>query len=811
MAGVTEHAASDAAIISANIGLPGEAVRGQWWFRTHRPALLKQFVGMLSHSEAVMGICVSEVGNLDDLLNAGDIHRFEDLIHEAFRSVPGATEHGLPQIFWPKLMGETLSVWKAGVRVEQMQPLNKLQGLAKFRVAERFRLTDASERNPVSIIVYHTHQPASKKRPFRMHHRVNFCRQVIQDAIRMHTVDDNNVGFLCLGDPNCNRGHWLTAYNQCRLWRLHFATPQLIFADAEKAANPKLAKPGDCAVCHGIEGLEGLQEDCNVKNKDLGHDCVAVRWRCVDIRLERARAPLPACGRKEEHEKNNSNEQAQLDLQARLWQEETRRVREAAKREYALESEAEAEEAVVKRQRAACEEEAKRQALEEAKRREQEATAAATAEIRRLRSEAEAWAAAEAAASSQRLACEEEANRQASKRREQEATAAATAEIRRQQTETDWRAEEDEIDFGTDEDPDESSDDEHAQDEEFWQMAKQLAIAVVSSVGGHRLPDLIDPRRLARLCSRLSERDQSVFLGAVNLFFHEIPRGGVSEHPRPAIRLKSAEAILEAWRCLFERRRQMEQNDNKALEDSDARAEIWTRWCNEWLAENLTAQQQRYRWSQKTSIFGAYMRRTYGSKKFFFALLETGITWAAPKDLLSSDPDSAAEHVVGHFVKWVQRVTNSIDQHAAADTTVQARVRSGSGPGQHGLDPRQVENRNARDNARRDYYQTLHLEAQLRASKGKGKGKSKRQGKGGAAEHSRGEEGDAEHSRGQAVTPKRWENLTYNEKWWLDELWSRKLLEKMRVAESRCDGKIEAARFSLSPETFLDGPGLHAK
>lgn len=143
------------------------------------------------------------------------------------------------------------------------------------------------------------------------------------------------------------------------------------------------------------------------------------------------------------------------------------------------------------------------------------------------------------------------------------------------------------------------------------------------------------------------------------------------------------------------------------------------------------------------------------------------------------------------FATWVQDVIRSIEDHKNRDATKEARARSGSAYGQHGLTDRQVQDRSERDKARRDYWWTMTLQGQLQAGKGKGKGK------GVASEHDSGK--GACKSKGGAPqhAPKQWDEFSWNEQWWLRELWNGNLRARVQAAERRCGGRVQAEQFYM--------------
>ena len=100
---------------------------------------------------------------------------------------------------------------------------------------------------------------------------------------------------------------------------------------------------------------------------------------------------------------------------------------------------------------------------------------------------------------------------------------------------------------------------------------------------------------------------------------------------------------------------------------------------------------------------------------------------------------------------------------------MEAQIRSGLAFGMHGLTRQEEWDRQARSTARKNYYQTVDLYNQYKASKGKGKGKGK---------------------------PKSWGEMSRSEKWWLEELWEGRLRKQMDEAEGKCH-RIQAPRFFL--------------
>ena len=87
MSGATEHTGGAAehtgymekgCVVSLNVGLPGQAVKGKNW-KTHRQALLNIFVKALSFSSDTIGMLVSEVGSVRDPYDTDDRASFDRL------------------------------------------------------------------------------------------------------------------------------------------------------------------------------------------------------------------------------------------------------------------------------------------------------------------------------------------------------------------------------------------------------------------------------------------------------------------------------------------------------------------------------------------------------------------------------------------------------------------------------------------------------------------------------------------------------------------------------------------------------------
>ena len=218
------------------------------------------------------------------------------------------------------------------------------------------------------------------------------------------------------------------------------------------------------------------------------------------------------------------------------------------------------------------------------------------------------------------------------------------------------------------------------------------------------------------------------------------------EDPTQARILKPAAEIEAGWKMIFERRRMTEIDDRRPIYCQERLARMWTDWQRAWFAENLTPEQSQKKWSQKTSIWNAFIKREAGTKHFVVAFWQTGLPWAPPLEMLNANLTGALEHVATHFARWTRQLARSVAYHKRHPATNEATRRSGRSRGQHGLTDQEWQDREDKRAATRDYYHAidLHVEDQaanvwrnyqpVAASKGKGR---KRDHRGrGAAEHS---------------------------------------------------------------------------
>ena len=133
-------------------------------------------------------------------------------------------------------------------------------------------------------------------------------------------------------------------------------------------------------------------------------------------------------------------------------------------------------------------------------------------------------------------------------------------------------------------------------DEEDWGMLVQLAWST------HLLPELahhtgtlncLKAMAPPQLFKCLDEEERRILRTATEQFLMGA-ESSASEHGRgrAGLRPKAPEELRKAWLELFQRRRREQADDMDLLRDQATKWRIYTRWMNDWLNENLTADQR---------------------------------------------------------------------------------------------------------------------------------------------------------------------------------------------------------------------------
>ena len=125
--------------------------------------------------------------------------------------------------------------------------------------------------------------------------------------------------------------------------------------------------------------------------------------------------------------------------------------------------------------------------------------------------------------------------------------------------------------------------------------------------------------------------------------------------------------------------------------------------------------------SQKTSIFGAWVRQTFGSKALLMAILQSGpnlMPSGAPEHARDfSGPEERALRCLEELVAWLARFADALVEHRNKDPTQEARRRSGVQRGQSGLTQEEHEQRTRRDKAQLRLREAWQVQTKLNAYK----------------------------------------------------------------------------------------------
>lgn len=126
-------------------------------------------------------------------------------------------------------------------------------------------------------------------------------------------------------------------------------------------------------------------------------------------------------------------------------------------------------------------------------------------------------------------------------------------------------------------------------------------------------------------------------------------------------------------------------DDTRPLTDEKAKTTIYAEWTFEWLANNLTQEQQSGPSSRRASIFAVYSLQWQILPR---GLLDSGLVWTPNLKQVQTNMPGASEHFAQRFYEfcgWIQVVLEAIRKHTDDDEMTEARCMSGDIESQHGL------------------------------------------------------------------------------------------------------------------------------
>ena len=164
--------------------------------------------------------------------------------------------------------------------------------------------------------------------------------------------------------------------------------------------------------------------------------------------------------------------------------------------------------------------------------------------------------------------------------------------------------------------------------------------------------------------------------------------------------------------------RALKHTDDHILTEDEVVA-TYRGWMHAWLAKELRPEQKSKTKSHKSSIFGAWVRTTFGSKAFLCAMLQFGPTLmprgSAKHASRFESQEKRAMQCLEELLKWLSQFADALMKHHENKATQVARQRSGTQRHTTGLTQQEREQRSRRDTARQRLQQAEKLLAEVDA------------------------------------------------------------------------------------------------
>ena len=788
--GATEHVGGrlfQGVLAFSNLGLPGAAFTGQQWFKKkdgHEDRLLRLVQDLFGQAggrgRALLGILLNEVGNLSDLVKDQGRKNMDAVLQKAFQ----LSCQEAPNIHWSE--GETMVAFRPGVEVQHLDPLKDLTTDAPWRTVERLVLSGVSEHGRCKLLVFNQHQPKSQQRKFPQKQKLEFCTKIIKAALQYCADEPQCVGFVFGGDANITQSTWLILLAENKGWRDTFENPRFLHGHRHRG--------GDVILAGGRKGanLRVFDNNCRVKGRELQHDPMYFEWSCEGHRVQRTSLPDTAW------------RTIQPDI---AWVREIRARHEyrgtPGKRSAGSTGGTPEHTANLARNDTAHNHETE----EPVHVREAEPNGAsehvegavqgrgAEEETDHLVSETQMDADFGSPPPSPERAVQDgleadDASSRGSHDWDDRRHDGFLSDEGAPNTHEDIVIDEEDLGVGV-RGREESAPNTDEQFEELgaigFAFANSAALLPEFQVPGRPI-DCLDAWWKKTFAGTCTPEDRENLNSCMIDFFLRRPvlqSTPLKEDKESARVLKTTAEIRLAWERIFERRRRGELDDTREIQSADRLRQMWNEWMQDWLNTEATEEQRKRKRNKQTSLFNAWVYRNVGGKRFVMAIWQTGITWAPPQQLLNTNRTGALEHVAKHFASWTRRLARAVTRHKNNPATVEARIRSGNAPGMHGLTEQQLADREARRKARSTYYQAVDLYNQLKASKGRGRGRAGK---------------------------KPWDRMSQDEKWKLEELWNGRLRKILDEAEGKCH-RVQAGDFRIfeHPETMEQPDQMDAR
>ena len=209
-------------------------------------------------------------------------------------------------------------------------------------------------------------------------------------------------------------------------------------------------------------------------------------------------------------------------------------------------------------------------------------------------------------------------------------------------------------------------------------------------------------------------------------------------------------------------------HDDHVLSEAELRGLI-NHLRHQWIDTELEPKQMNLPMRKKTSIYNVWVRKTFGSKAFFIAMLEQGLNMmpsGAPEHAHRFiSEESRARHCLQELVLWLARLADAVTAHQDVADAGDVRRKSGTERWKSGLTMEEQAARARRNTARSLLRQALMLHDAVK-----------------------------DRSRGR---PRSWSQLSSYEQHLWHDLHSGKLHRQLDAAQIDHGGRVQAPPFRV--------------
>ena len=217
----------------------------------------------------------------------------------------------------------------------------------------------------------------------------------------------------------------------------------------------------------------------------------------------------------------------------------------------------------------------------------------------------------------------------------------------------------------------------------------------------------------------LTADQREVISVACKQLFYGFESRASTEHTREdnVLVFKDLAKIIENVQKALEHRRKHREN-NATFSESDV-ATIFTTWAHDSFANQLRPDQKTKLERQKSSIFSAWVRNTFGSKALLRASLQNGFNITpsgAPENARNfQSKEARATQCLEEVLSWLAKFADDYSDRKSKPSSIQARQRSGTKKGESGLTNEQQQARDRRNRAQQNVHWASKLKREVDA------------------------------------------------------------------------------------------------